>query len=112
LKARSRELRKAGTSAEELLWDELRNGRLGGIRFRRQHPIDPFVVDFYCAKAKLVIELDGRIHIQQTEEDAARQENLEQRGLRVIRFKNEEIVNSLETAVARIRDVVEIRITA
>ncbi len=87
----ARDMRKNPTLAEKILWRELRNRNLGGFKFRRQHVIYPFIVDFYCAKVKLVIELDGGIHKTQKDYDQARSQYLEERGIRVIRFRNEEI---------------------
>ena len=59
---KAKELRKSMTVAEELLWNRLKNNKLGGLKFRRQHPLDIFIADFYCHKLKLVIEIDGEIH--------------------------------------------------
>ncbi len=69
---RARELRQPQTPAERKLWSRLRNQRLGGFKFRRQHPIDRFIVDFYCATCHLVVEVDGDSHTEQAEYDAAR----------------------------------------
>jgi very-short-patch-repair endonuclease len=93
--ARAREFRKKPTFAEEVLWRELRNRGLGGFKFRRQQPIDRFIVDFFCLEAKLVVEVDGEIHTTQEGYDQARQRHLEARGLRVIRFSNEEVFTNL-----------------
>ncbi|MQY72086.1 MAG: DUF559 domain-containing protein, partial [Dehalococcoidia bacterium] len=62
LKPLAREMRRAPTLAEEVLWQHLRNSQMGGFKFRRQHPIDRFIVDFYCFKIRLVIEVDGPVH--------------------------------------------------
>jgi len=80
----------------------LRGSRLGGLRFRRQHAIDPFIVDFYCASAKLVVEVDGGIHRSTGDEDALRQANLELRGLRVLRFSNEQVFSSMDSVLRKI----------
>ena len=61
----ARDLRQRGTPAEELLWDALRNRRLDGLKFRRQHPVGPFVIDFCCPSRQLAIELDGEVHVSQ-----------------------------------------------
>ena len=91
LKAKAKLLRREQTTAEAELWNRLRGGKLGGFRFRRQYAIGQFVVDFFCWKANLVIELDGGIHSAKRMEDRARQEFLERRGLRVLRFSNDRV---------------------
>ncbi len=80
LDARARELRHAPTRAEDLLWNTLCGWGLA--KFRRQHPVHRFILDFYCASAKLCIEVDGGIHDEQQERDAARTEYLNARGIR------------------------------
>jgi very-short-patch-repair endonuclease len=94
--ARAREFRKQPTAAEELLWQQIRNRALGGFKFRRQQPIDQFIVDFFCLETKLVVEVDGEIHETQREYDQARQEHLEARGLRVIRFSNVDVMDNMD----------------
>ncbi len=96
LKPLTREKRHQPTLAENMLWQRLRRHQVAGCQFRRQHAIDRFIVDFYCATAYLVIEVDGPIHDYTPEEDAARQECLESLGLRVIRFTNEQVVGELD----------------
>ncbi len=88
---RARELRRNQTHSEGRLWGELRGRRLGGWKWRRQSPIGPFVVDFYCPAARLVVELDGPSHDGEDVRDARRTSYLERRGLRVLRFRSEEI---------------------
>lgn len=94
---RARELRNKSTRAEEVLWEYLKTKPFG-IKFRRQHPYSVFILDFYCHSLKLVIEADGSIHnLEEVKKnDIERQKLLEQDGLKVIRFSNEEILNSLE----------------
>ena len=104
---RSVELRQPQTPAEQRLWAVLRDRGLGGYKFRRQHPIGPFIVDFYCAEVKLAIEVDGEVHMQQVEYDAERTEWLETQGCRVMRFANEAVMNHLEQVAARIKVVCE-----
>ena len=77
-------LRREMTDAEQALWFRLRGGRLDGLKFRRQHPVPPYIVDFYCVEAKLVVELDGSQH--GPEADAVRSQCLERQGLQVLRF--------------------------
>jgi very-short-patch-repair endonuclease len=87
----ARDLRKRQTSAEVAMWRLLRDRRLDGVKFRRQHPIGPFVVDFCCPASRLVIELDGMIHDELVEQDEERTRQLEASGYRVVRFRNEEV---------------------
>jgi len=99
---RAKELRLAMTPAEKVLWKELRTNKLNGLHFRRQQIIDRFIVDFYCHARELVVEVDGDIHDQQKEYDAEREIYLKARGLRIIRFTNEEIFNSLNVVLQNI----------
>ena len=90
------------TTAEQVLWQALRGRQLGGLRFRSQHPVGPFVLDFYCAAAKLIIEVDGSVHEQQREQDQARNEHLQQYGYRILRFTNEQVLGDLDTVMDQI----------
>jgi len=103
---RARELRHDMTPAEKMLWEELRANKLG-VHFRRQQIIEGFIVDFYCHKASLVIEVDGDIHDLQREEDARRENALSGLGLRVIRFRNDEVARDLSGVVERIKHYIE-----
>jgi very-short-patch-repair endonuclease len=96
------ELRQPQTPAEQKLWLHLRNRQLDGFKFRRQHPIDRFIIDFYCAEAKLCIEIDGDSHAEQIEYDQARTEYLNERGYTVIRFTNREVFNQCEAVLQAI----------
>ncbi|NEX92549.1 DUF559 domain-containing protein [Caulobacter sp. 17J65-9] len=89
----ARDLRERQTRAEALLWNLLRNRRLGGWKWKRQVPRGRFIVDFYCADAKLVVELDGGIHelLEHSAADQLRTEQLEADGLRVLRFDNKDL---------------------
>ena len=104
---RSRDLRREMTPAERILWQELRGNRLG-VHFRRQQVIAGFIVDFYCHKADLVIELDGSVHEgdEQKENDAERDLVLSKMGLRVVRFRNEEVVKDTSAIVEMIREMI------
>jgi very-short-patch-repair endonuclease len=102
VKRRARELRREMTHAEGLLWQELRGGRLGGLHFRRQHAFGSFILDFYCATAGLCIEVDGKVHEGREEVDRMRTDALATRGIRVIRFRNEEVLTDLPRVLARI----------
>lgn len=96
------ELRKNMTLAEETLWQRLRNSQLG-VRFKAQHPLDMFIADFYCHKYKLVIEVDGEIHLAQREYDEGRTAELERLGLRIIRFTNKQVMDDIDRVVGEIR---------
>jgi very-short-patch-repair endonuclease len=100
------QLREAMTPAEQVLWEVLRARQLNGLKFRRQHPVGQFILDFYCPLYKLVVELDGGIHETQCEQDAARTEHLEAHGYHVIRFCNEEVLDNLPSVLERIADAV------
>ncbi len=92
----ARENRKNPTPAENLLWQKiLRNHQFHGHKFLRQKPIGAFIADFYCAELKLVIEIDGNSHAVHTDYDARRTAFLENRGLRVLRYANRDILNNL-----------------
>ena len=104
LKPLAREHRHTPTPAENALWQHLRNRQLAGLKFRRQHTIERFIVDFYCAEAKLVIEVDGSIHDYTPEEDAIRQEFLENQGFHVLRFTNDHVLNHIEQVVQQIQE--------
>ena len=98
------DLRNRMTGAEKVLWEKLRNRQIKGFRFRRQHPINEFVVDFFCYEAKLIIELDGEAHDNpfQAERDEERTNMLKNMGLKEIRFRNEEVFNNLDEVVSKI----------
>ena len=102
LQEAARGLRKEMTEAERVLWQALRGRRMAGLRFRRQHPVGRFVLDFYCPAAKLCVEVDGDIHHGAEERDEARSEVLRAGGYRVIRFRNDEVLTALPSVLARI----------
>jgi len=97
-----RQLRTRATPAEVALWQVLRDRQLSGLTFRRQHALGPFVVDFCCASRKLIVELDGAVHDSQVDHDQARTEYLQQFGYRVVRFRNEEVLDNRESIRARL----------
>lgn len=99
LKDIRRELRKEPTEAEAFLWKILRGKNINGRKFRRQHSIENYIVDFYCAEEKLVIELDGKIHLNQKEMDFERDKRLKELGYNVLRFENERVFRELEKVV-------------
>ncbi len=88
--------RKQPTMAEQILWEELRDRRLGGVKFRRQHPLGPFIVDFCCAKERLIVEVDGDSHKNQRDYDDARTQHLSAYGYRVLRFTNDDVLINLD----------------
>ena len=98
----ARRLRKSSTHSEHVLWERLRGSRLKGAKFKRQVPIDRYVVDFFCRSAGLVVELDGRQHEIFAEYDDERSKVLEAAGVHVLRFTNEEVCNDLESVLQRI----------
>jgi exoribonuclease R/very-short-patch-repair endonuclease len=101
LKIKALEMRKNPTKAEDFLWDNLKNNNLD-FRFRRQHIIDNFIIDFICLEKKIVIEVDGDIHDLQKEKDKERTKILESLGFKVIRFSNEKVLNNIKKVIDKI----------
>ena len=99
-------MRRAPAAAEEQLWQALRRGGSSGLQFRRQHPIGRFIVDSYCVRVGLVVEVDGAVHASLDAQmtDAERDAYLESMGLRVLRFTNDEVINELSLVIDRIKD--------
>lgn len=93
---RAKALRQRLTPAEYKLWQVLRNRNLGGYKFRRQHPIGHYILDFYCHERGLVIEIDGDVHSLQLEYDLQRTHWLADQGLAVIRYQNQQVLEQLE----------------
>ncbi|MGB5529070.1 MAG: endonuclease domain-containing protein [Ignavibacteriaceae bacterium] len=112
-----RELRKDSTDAERLFWDAVRNKKLGRKKFYRQYPIfhdltgkeSFFIADFYCHEEKLIIELDGKYHQYRLKEDKERTKILNHLGLKVIRFKNEEVIQDLNGVISKIKQELGVR---
>ena len=104
-------LRDNLTNAEKLLWEKLNDRNLFKNKFRRQHPIDIFVVDFYCHPIRLVIEVDGGYHLssEQKEYDIGRSAELENWGLKIIRFTNNEVLEKMDIVIKSIQIQVELR---
>ncbi len=102
-------LRRNETIAEKLLWEKLRNNQLEGLKFRRQHPVNIYIADFYCHKFKLIIELDGDYHDQeeQKQKDEVRTEVLRLNDLKIIRFKNEEVEQDINQVLTMIKNKIE-----
>jgi len=95
---RARTLRKAMSESERKLWRELRGRQMGGLRFRRQHPIGPYVADFVCLERRLVVEVDGAHHLEpvQSRHDAQRDRWLTGEGYRVMRFTNSDVFDNID----------------
>ncbi len=102
--SRARQLRRNMPDAEKKLWAELRGRRLAGLKFRRQHPIGPYIADFACYDPKLVIELDGGQHGQdeRLEDDAVRTAWFESKGFRVLRFWNHNVIQTMDSVLEMI----------
>ena len=96
--SRKRSLRSEMTSAERRLWSRLRAKQFFGLKFRRQHGVGPYIVDFYCSERLTVIEVDGDVHGEelQKRKDEKREKNLKNLGLQIIRYANDEILKNLD----------------
>ena len=105
-RVRARVLREASTDAERLLWSRLRSRRLGGHKFRRQHPLGPFFADFACLESKLIVELDGGQHYEEASQAADEQRTvvLEDQGFEVLRFSNRDVLVETDAVLVRILD--------
>ena len=103
----ARRLRREQTEWEHTLWSRLRGRQLNGFKFRRQHPIGPFFVDFFCPEAKLIIEIDGSQHGDQLARDNSRTEFLCDAGYEVLRIWNHEISAEIDAVMQRIADALE-----
>ncbi len=103
-------LRKNMTAAEKMLWDRFYKNQLG-VRIRRQHPIGKYIVDFYCHEAKLIKEIDGDIHLikENKEHDIGREVCLNEFGIEIIRFTNDEVMNNVEEVIQKIKSKIEQR---
>ncbi|AFY55858.1 hypothetical protein Riv7116_3402 [Rivularia sp. PCC 7116] len=96
------ELRRELTHTEKLLWQALRPRKIGGFKFRRQHPLGRFILDFYCAKCRLVIEVDGEIHHNRQDYDTERTKYLQSYGYTILRFQNHEVIQNLDEVLENI----------
>ena len=106
----AQKLRHQATPAEQTLWASVRGKQIEGVRFRRQHPMGQFVVDFCVPSCRLVVELDGEIHHQKRDQDMTRAQHIEAFGFQVLRFRNEEVLNNLPRVLEIIRRVVRERL--
>ena len=111
-KEQARALRKSPTPAEKKLWNYLRGNKISGVKFRRQQIIEGFIVDFFCHKAKLVVEVDGDVHdvVEQKTLDTRRKEVFIARGLKEVRFRNEEVLGDVTKVVGIFKKLVDSRV--
>lgn len=101
------EMRCEMTPAESRLWERIRGRRLGGLRFRAQHPVGQFILDFYCPICKLAIEVDGSSHDGEAEQEAARTTHLAAYGYRVLRFTNARVMTQIADVLGQIQKAAE-----
>ncbi|HEV8578726.1 MAG TPA: endonuclease domain-containing protein [Thermoanaerobaculia bacterium] len=108
---RAKRLRQESTTAEEALWERLRDRKFLGLKFRRQVPIGPYIADFYCHERKLILELDGGVHEEERQKahDENRDANLSALGIKILRFTNEELLQDLDSFLERVRGHLERR---
>ena len=108
---RAAELRRNMTFAEKVLWGKINCKKILGLTFRRQHPVNMFIADFYCHKAKLVIEIDGSIHdIEDLRlRDIGREHEFEKFGLTIIRFKNEDVIDDINMVINKIASACQLK---
>lgn len=106
----AKQLRERMTEAEILMWDKLKNKQFKGYKFRRQHPIHHFIVDFYCHTLQLIIEIDGKYHDseEQKKEDLNRTELLQFQGLRAIRFSNEAVIHNMDLVLKKLEEAIHL----
>ena len=102
LRSFAKRLRRGQTDAEQQLWMRLRNGLVKGWKFRRQHPIGGYIVDFCCLEGMLIIELDGGQHVEQEESDCERTKYLTAVGFRVLRFWNDDVLTKTDDVLKEI----------
>jgi very-short-patch-repair endonuclease len=107
----AREMRKEPTEAESILWSNLRNRKLKNLKFRRQQPIEGFIIDFYCESARLGVEVDGEIHLNEEQRnfDQQRTEYLAEFGIRIVRFKNDDVINDIKKVLNIISEETKLR---
>ena len=105
----ARELRKRQTDAERALWNKLRSKQIEGVKFRRQQPIGPYIVDFVSLERKLIIEIDGGQHNERKvrEKDQEREEWLKEKGYQILRFWNNDVLTNIEGVLERIKENLE-----
>jgi very-short-patch-repair endonuclease len=109
LKSHAKELRKKGVLSEVLLWNQLKGRKIRGYQFMRQKPIEDYIVDFFCSKLGLIIEIDGESHDGRFHYDAQRQKSLESAGLTVLRFNDSQVKNDMTNVLMAIEGWIENR---
>jgi len=109
-KQRVKQLRENQTEPERILWSILRGRKLGGLKFRRQHPIEPYIVDFYCAEAQLAIEIDGQSHDGREAYDSQRSAFLGRLGLTIMRIANDDVVQNISGVAEAIQKAAFIKL--
>ena len=102
----ARQLRKEQTKAEKIVWELIRNRKFRGLKFRRQHVMEGFVLDFYCPEIKFGIEVDGGIHIKRKDYDDIRQEVIESEGITIIRITNKELLERKRSILDKLNDTI------
>ena len=102
----ARTLRKEQTKTEKMVWELIRNRKFKGFKFRRQHVVEGFILDFYCHELRLGIELDGLIHLRRKDYDELRQEIIESEGIKIIRLTNKEISDNKRSVLKKIEETV------
>ena len=107
LKQLARKLRKDSTLSEVLLWQHLKNKQMMGYDFHRQKPIEEYIVDFYCSKLRLIIEIDGESHNDKLQQDEERQKELESLGFHFLRFLDSDVKQNLEGVLLSIKDWID-----
>jgi len=100
----ARQLRKRQTKAEKIVWELIRDRKFKGLKFRRQHVIEGFILDFYCHEIRLGIEVDGSIHLKQKDYDKLRQEIIEAEGIRILRITNRELKERKRSIIDRLKE--------
>ena len=105
IRVKARQLRRDQTNAEQTLWARLRDRQLRGAKFRRQHPIGPFIADFCCPEGKVIVELDGGQHAEKVAADQKRSRFLEGQGYQVLRFWNHDVLKDTNAVLERIAEV-------
>jgi cyclase len=108
----AKKLRRNRTEAENILWENIRHKKLNGLKFRRQHPIGDYIIDFYCHDKKLGIEVDGEIHQKKEHKmnDLQRTSELNQLGIQIIRFTNNEILDEMKMVKKKILDSIKFKL--
>jgi len=99
----AQKLRKNMTPAEIILWEMIKDKKISGYKFRNQHPVDRYILDFYCHEKKVAIEVDGMIHSHKKDYDDYRDDFLKNLGIVILRFTNDEVLNEIDTVLEKIK---------